>query len=62
MSYHDLQDLKHRISAVGESIRQQERFYGDINEFLHQVYQTEKISERRSLLPPEPTRMVNYQY
>ena len=62
MSYHDLQELKHRISAVGESIRQQESFYGDINEFLHQVYQTERTEPRRSPLPPEPARVVNCRY
>ncbi len=47
MSYYDPQDLKQRIHALGKNIREQENFYSDINEFLHQVYQP-----RKSAAPP----------
>ena len=43
MSYRDLQKLKRRIHTLGNNIRQQENFYGDINEFLQQVYHPEEL-------------------
>lgn len=59
MSYYDLQDLRHRICTLGENIRQQENFYGDINEFLHQVYQSDRKAEHKSLLPPLSLRVTS---
>ena len=47
MDYRDLQKLRHRIHTVGTNVRQQENFYGDINEFLHQVYHADKNEKRR---------------
>ena len=53
MGYYDLQDLKHRIHALGENIREQENFYSNINEFLHQVYHSEKNAEQQAINQPD---------
>lgn len=61
MSYRDLQALKNRIQALGENIREQENFYGNINEFLHQVYQPQQKSTARRphMVPAKLTRTLN---
>ena len=61
MSYRDLQTLKNRIQALGENIREQENFYGNINEFLHQVYQPQQKSVTRhsKMMPAKLTRTFN---
>ena len=53
MNYHDLQELRQRIHTLGKNIREQENFYSDINEFLHQVYQPKKSAERKRTFEPE---------
>ena len=59
MSYYDLQDLKHRIQTLGKNIHEQENFYGDINSFLHQVYQREKtVPGATSLRSAQPARTL----
>lgn len=53
MDYYDLQELKQRIHTLGKNIREQENFYGDINEFLHQVYQSGKNVKSKQIPKPE---------
>lgn len=61
MSYRDLQNLKHRIHTLGENIREQENFYSNINEFLHQVYQPQQkaMPEAQRVVAPARTRVFS---